>query len=219
MNKFDDETLGERLSSYMEKRRKTLITILITAVVLLVVYGGVTFFSSNSSDEGLTALDSISYTLTQNSADLSEEELAIRRDKALGDLEKWLKKGGIVGVRANMLAGEIAYSKGDFENSAKYWNDAAKKAKKTYNAPLSYFNAGVSYENIGDLDNAEKCYKNAIDNKDFLMATHALFSLGRVKEAKGDEDGAIETYNTLCDKSPDSSWGELAKSRLLVLEK
>ncbi|MDD7125430.1 tetratricopeptide repeat protein, partial [Treponema porcinum] len=144
-------------------------------------------------------------------------ELEMRRNKALEDLSAYLEKGGIVGVRANMLAGEIYYSVKDFKNSAKCWTSAAAKGKKSYTAPLAYFNAAVSYENINDLDNAEKYYKYAVSAKDFLMASHAEFSLGRVREAKGDTDGAIEAYRSLLGKNPDTSWGNLAKTRLIAL--
>ena len=49
------------------------------------------------------------------------------------------------------------------------------------------------------------------------MASHAEFSLGRVREAKGDTDGAIEAYRSLLGKNPDTSWGNLAKTRLIAL--
>ena len=217
MATFEKATVGEKISNYVENRQNVLIAILAVVVAAVIAYTVAVTVTSKANTKGLAAIDTISYVMTQESASLSEEELEMRRNKAVEDLSAYLEKGGIVGVRANMLAGEIYYSVKDFKNSAKCWTSAAAKGKKSYTAPLAYFNAAVSYENINDLDNAEKYYKYAVFAKDFLMASHAEFSLGRVREAKGDTDGAIEAYRSLLGKNPDTSWGNLAKTRLIAL--
>ena len=217
MATFEKATVGEKISNYVENRQNVLIAILAVVVAAVIAYTVAVTVTSKANTKGLAAIDTISYVMTQESASLSEEELEMRRNKALEDLSAYLEKGGIVGVRANMLAGEIYYSVKDFKNSAKGWTSAAAKGKKSYTAPLAYLNAAVSYENINDLDNAEKYYKYAVSAKDFLMASHAEFSLGRVREAKGDTDGAIEAYRSLLGKNPDTSWGNLAKTRLIAL--
>lgn len=217
MANFEKTTVVEKVSNYVENRRKIFLSILSVVIVLIVAYVTVVSINSKAIEKGLSLIDSVSYVLTKDSKDLSDEELEVRRNNALNDLSVYLNKTGIVGVRANMLAGEISYSKNDFANSAKYWMNAAAKGKNKYTAPLAYFNAGVSYENIKDFDNAEKCYNYAVENKDFLMSAHAEFSLGRVRESKGDKEGAVKAYKSLNDKSPDSSWGKLAKSRLIAI--
>ena len=218
MAKIERATVGEKVSSYVEARGKILIAILVVLVVAIVSYVVCTTVISKSNEKGLSALDAIEYSLTVNSSDLSEEDLDARRNTAIAALQQYVEKGGVVGVRANLLAGEICYSKKDYQASAKYYFSAAEKDKKAYTAPVAYFNAGVSYENSEDFENAEKCYTAASESPGFLSVAHAYFSLGRVRESMGNVEGAIEAYKTLNDKSPDSSWGNLAKSRLIALE-
>lgn len=218
MAKIERTTVGEKVSSYMESREKILITILVVLVVAIVSYVVCISAISKSNEKGLSALDAIEYSLTVNSSELSEEELDARRTVAIAHLQPYVSKSRVVGVRANLLAGEISYSKKDYQASAKYYFTAAEKDKKAYTAPIAYFNAGVSFENVEDFENAEKCYKAASESPDFLSVAHAYFSLGRVRESMGNVDGAIEAYKALNDKSPDSSWGNLAKSRLIALE-
>lgn len=218
MAEFEKATAGEKISNYVERRQNILIAVLAVIVVAIIAYAVVVTVTSKANTKGLAAIDTISYELTQNSSGLSAEELDGRKSKALESLAAYVAKGGVVGVRANMLAAEIYYSQKDYANAAASWNAAAEKGRKAYTASLAYFNAGVSYESNGNLDDAEKCYEKAAADKDFLMASHAEFSLGRVREAKGDTDGAIEAYQSVNAKSPDSSWGNLAKTRLIALD-
>ena len=92
------------------------------------------------------------------------------------------------------------------------------KGKKSYTAPLSYFNAATCYEKLGELDKAMSYYEKAAKAKDFGMASHAEFNFARVKEAAGDVDGALEVYNSVVAKYPNDTWAALAKSRIIVLE-
>lgn len=218
MADFERATAGERISNYVEKRQNILIAVLSVVVAAIIAYVIVVTVVSKANTKALAALDIISYEMTQNSSGLSAEELDKRRAKAFESLATYVTKGGVVGVRANMLAAEIYYSQKDWNASARFWRTAAEKGKKSYTAPLAYFNAAVAYENGENLDEAEQCYEKAAGDNDFLMAAHAEFSLGRVREAKGDTDGAIEAYRSVNAKSPDSSWGNLAKTRLIALE-
>lgn len=218
MADFEKATAGERISYYVEKRRNILIAVLAVVVAAIIAYSVFVTVTSKANTKALAALDTVSYEMTQNSSGLSAEELDRRRTRALESLSAYVVKGGVVGVRANMLAAEIYYSQNDFAAAAASWNAAAEKGKKSYTAPLAYFNAAVAYESSGNLDEAETCYEKAAGSTDFLMASHAEFSLGRVREAKGDSDGAVEAYRSVNAKSPDSSWGNLAKTRLIALD-
>ena len=96
---------------------------------------------------------------------------------------------------------------------------AAEKGKKTYLAPLCYFNLAACYEETGNIDDAATYYKLAADDKDFVVRTHALFSYGRVLESKGNYAEAAAAYTELNDNFSDDSWANLAKSRLIALKK
>lgn len=216
--KFEKASIGEKLSVFLDSRKVIFSSVLIIAIVALIAYAVSAAVVVKSNEKGLATIDGITYQLTKDSVNLSAEELDARRVTATDSLSKLVKKGGIVGVRANVLAGEITYSQKKYSDAAKYWVEAAAKGKKSYTAPLAYFNAATCYEELGELDKAMSYYEKAAKAKDFGMASHAEFNFARVKEASGDVDGALEVYNSVVAKYPNDTWAALAKSRIIALE-
>lgn len=214
----EKKSLSENLGDFILRNLRVIFVF--CGVLLLGAVCAVVVISVNEKtiEKGLGKIDLISYELTNKSYDLSETEIAARQDKAVLSLSELVGKSGIVGVRANMLSAEIYYQKKDFENARSAWLAAAQKGKNTYIAPIAFFNAASCSEELGNLDDAAAGYKSASEVKDFYEAAHALFSLGRVQEAKGDFVAAAASYQALVDKSPEDSWAKLAKNRLVSLK-
>lgn len=211
-------TADLKVSSYMEKNRVPIIAVtafVLTGIVFYVVFSIVL---SKASAASLTRIDAISRALTSDSSSLDSAALDLRRGEALESLKPLLKKGGVAGVRANMLAAEVAWQSGDYESAVGYWRSAAAKGKKSYTAPIAMFNEAASAEEKGDLKSAAELYSKAAKTEDFMLRSAALFNLGRVYEGIGDWGKAIEAYNDLMAKSPNDSWAHLAKSRLIAAE-
>lgn len=208
----------EEVGTFVSKNRKPLlITVIVLAVAVIAVCVSIAVIEKNKVS-GISKIDAIEYTLTKDSTSLSEDELMTRRNTALTDLGPYLTKKSIVGVRANMLAADITMQKKDFGNSKTYWIAAAEDDKNAYTAPICWYNAGVCSEQLGDNESAAKQYQNAADAKDFMLVTHALFSVGRVKEATNEYTGAAAAYNKMVDKYPNDEWTKLARSRLISLK-
>lgn len=214
----EKKSLSENLGDFILRNLRVIFVF--CGVLLLGAVCAVVVISVNEKtiEKGLGKIDLISYELTNKSYDLSETEIAARQDKAVSSLSELVGKSDIVGVRANMLSAEIYYQKKDFENARSAWLAAAQKGKNTYIAPIAFFNAASCSEELGNLDDAAAGYKSASEVKDFYEAAHALFSLGRVQEAKGDFVAAAASYQALVDKSPEDSWAKLAKNRLVSLK-
>ena len=214
----EKKSLSENLGDFILRNLRVIFVF--CGVLLLGAVCAVVVISVNEKtiEKGLGKIDLISYELTNKSYDLSETEIAARQDKAVSSLSELVGKSGIVGVRANMLSAEIYYQKKDFENARSAWLAAAQKGKNTYIVPIEFFNAASCSEELGNLDDAASGYKSASEVKDFYEAAHALFSLGRVQEAKEDFVAAAASYQALVDKSPEDSWAKLAKNRLVSLK-
>lgn len=214
----EKKSLSENLGDFILRNLRVIFVF--CGVLLLGAVCAVVVISVNEKtiEKGLGKIDLISYELTNKSYDLSETEIAARQDKAVSSLSELVGKSGIVGVRANILSAEIYYQKKDFENARSAWLAAAQKGKNTYIAPIAFFNAASCSEELGNLDDAAAGYKSASEVKDFYEAAHALFSLGRVQEAKEDFVAAAASYQALVDKSPEDSWAKLAKNRLVSLK-
>lgn len=211
-------TAGTKTANFLEKNKKGLTVVLCAAIIILIAYIVFTGVSSGAKAKNLQKIDEISYALTNGSSSLSEDELNSRRVKAIDELTVFLKKGGVVGVRANLLAAEIAYQKNEKQEAVSYWNAAANADKKAYTAPLAWANMGAAYEDLNQLDDAAASYKKAWEAKNFVMRAHAAFNYGRVLESQEKYADAKAAYEALNDQLPDDSFAKLAKTRLLQLK-
>ena len=219
MADYEEMTASKKLAAFIEKNKKAFIACLIVLVCCLVGYIVFASVAESSKEKGLQALDEITFEMTDKSSDIEEAEIATRLSTAFEKASAYTNKGGIVGARANMLCAEITYQQKKFAESADFWKATAEKGKKTYLAPLAYFNVAVCYEETGKTDEALANYKLAADDNNFVMRTHAKFNYGRLQEAKGDYAAAAEEYNELNYNYPDDAWADLAKSRLIALKK
>ena len=218
MADYEEMTASKKLAGFIEKNKKAFIAILIVLVCCLIGYIIFASVAKSNKSKNLQTLDEISYELTSKSSDLEDAEIEARIATALEKAAPLTKKGGVVGARANMFCAELAFKQEKYEDAANYWKDAAAKAKKSYLAPISYFNLATCYENLGNVDAAMENYKLAADNNDFVMRTHAMFSYGRILEAKADYAKAAAAYTELNDNFLSDSWAKLAKSRLISLK-
>lgn len=211
-------TAGKKLNDFMEKNRAVFITILVVIICFLIGFISTTAIINSSKSKDIAKIEEISYTLTKGSTSIEEAELNTRCDTALSELAAFTKKGGIVGARANMLCADITYDQEKYAESVEYWKATAEKAKKSYIAPLAYFNMGVCNEELNNIEAACENYKTAAQYKDFVLKAHAKFSYGRTLESLGKKDEAITVYTELIDSTPEDSFAKLAKTRVIALQ-
>lgn len=231
--KIQKESFADKLNASLAKSSKAIFAAAIAVIVVLLAVIVVSNVNASATKKGIEQIESITYALTKNSDDSSssgdaelsedeqkakkEEEKLARQTTALEQLSSLSSKSGIVGVRANMLLADIKFDQKKYDEARDAYVKAAE-GKKAYTRALNYFNAAVCAEELGDNDSAEKYYKAASDDSDFVLIDHVLFSLGRVYEAKSDFENAKSTYEKLNGLHPTTSWGQLAKSRLIALK-
>lgn len=217
-NTTGNETLAVSLNEKLEKSKGIVLAVGVVVAVLIVVVAVFATVRSKSISKGIEQIDSISYVLTNDSAELSDSDITARQNKALEELASLSEKGSIVGIRANMLVAEVAFAQKKYEDARSAWLKAANADKKSYTASLCFYNAAVCSENLNDSEGAISYYKIASDDEDFLLRDHALFSLGRVNESNQKYEEAKTAYEKLDALHPSSNWGKLAKSRLISLK-
>ena len=216
--KFEKATASERLSQFMLKYRMQIIILTAVIVTGIVAYGVSAAVVSSLTAKGISFVDTVEYEFTKDSDSLSDAEIETRRGEAMTKLTPYLSKGGIVGVRANMLAADITYARKDYAAAKSYWSAAASKGAKSYTAPLAYYNMAVCDENTGNLAEAAANYGKASGVKDFPLASHARFSEARTYEALGDYKKASEAYTKLTAAARADAWTNLAETRLIALK-
>ncbi|MDE6068074.1 MAG: hypothetical protein K2F89_03870, partial [Treponemataceae bacterium] len=172
----------------------------------------------SSVKKNLDVVEMIEYSLLKDAADLEESAITARQDTALSNLEPYLKKDGIVGARADMLAADIRMQRKEWDASRTLWLDAAAKRRKTYLAPICNFNAAACSEELGDAESALKYYLLAAENSEFTVRSRAYFDAGRVKESLGDFEGAADLYEQIASlEYSNDIWNDLAQTRLIAL--
>lgn len=213
----NEEEKTSVLGKFLEKNIKViggLIAVLIVFVIVAVVGSSI---KTKATEKGLSQVDAIEYTFKKDADDISAEDFKAKQDAALSELEALASKGGIVGVRANMLKAEILFEQKNYDASRSAWLKAADAKKSAYAAPLCYYNAAICSENLNDLEGAVSGYEKAISSKDFYLIDHAYFSLGRVNETKGDLEKAVAAYEKIEAIHSGSRWANLAKDRIIAI--
>lgn len=218
MAEKESQTASKKLSDFIEKNRKQFVAIVIVLICLLIGYIVATVILNNLKNKNINEIEKISFELTDNGLQLSESEITERSNAALEKLEPYTKKAGIAGARANMLCADITFNQKKYEDSLNYWKATADKAKKSYIAPIAYYNMGVCAEQLNKIEDAAEYYKNASDSEGFVLYAHAKFSYGRVLESLGKYEEAATAYNEVNDKTPSDAWAQVAKTRVIALK-
>ena len=216
--KTENKTASAKLGGFLEKNRKPVLITFIVVLVLVIGFIAIEIVKSATAKKDLAAVEDYYYKLLDSSTDLEDSEVNKRATECIENLASYSKKGGIVGVRANMLSAELAYILADYEDAVSYYDAAIAKGKKSYTAPICYYNKASCYEELGKNAEAAEAYRAAAEFPEFAMVSHAYFSLGRVLEAQGDYAGAAEAYKTIKDKFSDDDWANLATTRLIELQ-
>ena len=217
-DKTGKETIAESLNKTLEKSKGIVFTVAAIIIVVIVAVAAFATVKSKSAEKGIEQIDLISYNLTNEASDLSAEDVASRQNKALEELAPLTSKGGVVGLRSNMLTAEIKFAQKNYKDAREAWLKAVEANAKAYTASLCYYNAAVCSEELNDSDSAISYYKSASEDTEFLLIDHAIFSLARVNETAGKYEDAKAAYDRLVELHSSSSWAQLAKSRLIALK-
>ena len=206
-----NESTSKKLEDFIFKNRKTILCVVCVVVVAAAALCVVVGVRDSQNKKGLAAIDQIEFAYTAKAENLSETDIAARQNKVLDDVAAYVTKGGIVGVRANMLAADVYFAKKDYPSALESYLAAAKLGNKMYTAPLCNYNAAVCSE-------ALKYYLEAAGTKDFYLASHALFNAGRIQESLGNDKDAAETYKKAVDGYSNDEWANLCQSRIIDLQ-
>jgi TolA-binding protein len=150
------------------------------------------------------------------------EEKGKKETTLVKDVEALIGKyaGTFAAQRAYAVRANIAFENKDWDKAAETWIELARKAPKSYIAPIALMNAAAALEEKGDpaksleiLESLTKGYSTA-----FPEMPRVLFSIGRLSEAKESFETASTNYNKIIDEYPSSSWTKLARNRIIYLK-
>ena len=216
--KNENTSASSKLDSFLTKNKKGVVVTFVVILVLVIGFVAFEIIKSTGAKKDLAAVEGFYYDLIASSSELDETAVTKKSTECIESLAPDVKKNGIAGVRANMLSAELEYLQGDYEEAIAFYDSAINKGKKSYTAPICYYNKASCYEELNKTAEAVEAYRAAAEFEEFGMAAHAYFSLGRVLESQGDFAGAAEAYKTINSKFADDDWGNLAHTRLIELK-
>jgi len=141
-------------------------------------------------------------------------------DAFLAELEAFAARGrGYARARANFLLADVRGRLGDRAAAEAAWLAAARAHPRSYMAPIALFNAGVSAEEQGEIERAMEHYLASLAAPyGFHGAPRAQFAIGRLWEALGDPDAAVEAYNEISFLWPqEATLIGMARSRVVAI--
>ena len=225
LRRADESTTAEKLIDFIQKNRRLLFAGFFVIIVALVgSLIGLTV-RERTTTSAFIMIDSFE----QRHADLSfyigneAIEALLRQGEITALLEELAlfaaRNSGFPAARAHSIRAAIFEAQGRWPEAERAWTAAGVSARRTYFAPISFFNAAVAAEEHGDLAAALDLYSSALAYEDAVFtAIRAQFSIGRLHEAKNDTEAALAAYRSLLSRWPmDPLFSNLAQSRILLL--
>jgi tetratricopeptide (TPR) repeat protein len=218
--KKEDLTTGERIANFIQRNRRRLITGMASIVVLVAAIIASLSIMDFLREKALSKVEDFTRRYDALIIDINEASKEAEVRALVDELTAFAESNSAyAGARAYSLLGSIYAEKKDWGEAEKAWTSAAGKAPKTYLAPVSLFNAAVAAEEQGNIDQAIGLYtESASYTKDFPAAPRSQFAVGRLYEAQGNNQAAIDAYRGIGEKWPSAStWINLAQNRLITL--
>jgi predicted negative regulator of RcsB-dependent stress response len=218
--KKEQRGFGDVLADLIQRNRRGLLTGAIVIVVLVTGFIAGNALRSSLREKANGAVEDFAQRYEVLVIDLNEPEKAEEVTTLLDELAAFAgKTSGYAGARAYSLAASVYAEQKNWAQAESAWRSSAKKAGNSYLAPVSLFNAAVAAEEQGNLETALDLYaESAAHSAGFPAAARAQFAIGRLREAQGDTQAALEAYKLIPEKWPgESSWSNLAQSRIILL--
>jgi TolA-binding protein len=132
--------------------------------------------------------------------------LAGKTDLAQADLEVFHEKYPDDSLCAYVLPylGEIALAAGDATKAREYFSQAIGSHPEGPLADDARFGLAQAFDQLESDAEAERLYRELIDAEASAVADRALFHLGLLQYEAGDSKAALETWNTLVERFPNT---------------
>ena len=221
-DKVEEKRFVDTLSDFIGKHKPLFITAAVGVAAVLLFIGVFSIVSNSVTNSSARAMEQARNKITTYSGESDAVKKADLEKALISDFDSIAKKWP-----KSFAAQEALYSKSSLYTSKKDWAgaekaalDAAARLPRTYLAPFALELAAVASEEQLKADAAMDIYSRILaqykDNTPNLP--HAYFSIARLKEAKSDWKGALESYDKLVAAYPDSDWAKLAKDRQILLK-
>ncbi|MDR2629661.1 MAG: tetratricopeptide repeat protein [Spirochaetaceae bacterium] len=214
-----DKKINDTLVDFIQNNRKILFTVMLGVIVIFAVLIAAVAIQDTLQTKAIGKVEGLRERYEALRVEINEasKEEEVR---ALEDELKTFASGifSYAGARAYSLLGNIYGDKKSWAEAQEAWTNAARKAPKTYLAPVALYNAAVAAEEQGSIEAAIALYTECMDFSDFPAAHRAQFAIGRLEESLNNYDAAIAAYQGVINNWQNEwDWVYLAQSRIIAL--
>jgi tetratricopeptide (TPR) repeat protein len=217
----EEYLIGDKINNFIQNNRRNIFIGAGVVLVVLAGFIGVLTIRDKLQEGAISKVEDLSRRYDELRFDITEESNAENVAALLADLSTFAaKNSGYPGSRAYALIGGIHGDLKEWAEAEQAWRQSAKKAGKTYLAPVALFNAASAAEAQEKLADAIALYTECLTLADsFPSAARAQFAIGRLEEKQGNRENALTAYQELRTKWPNVAlWRNLAQSRIIALE-
>ena len=223
MSEVTKKTSNQIISDFLTSQKKVLFTVLVIVVCGIIVFGVFSGINDKKQSEVVNIsieLDSMLNKLTR--AEIVEADFI---DFTTSVIKDYKNTKAELAVYSNL--GSYYFDQGNFEKSLENYTLAYRNFPKDLANSVYLFNSAMCQEELGKKDEAIKLleelvtkFKNSDINGADLSSDvpEAIFSLGRLYEATGDIDKAVNNYEILVAEYQSYNLSNLAKSRLITIK-
>lgn len=199
------ETSTSKIIGYLHKNSKPITFITLIILILISSWGGLRFYKDNLAEK-------ISKEIYYTVKDLdSLKEIPPEKIDKLKKLEgNYLFESGY----SNLYLGHFYYKNGKYEEAIKEYKKVIESRNTQLMKDMALLGIGYSYEALGQYKEAINLFSKNLNEKDENLKEEIYISLGRFYEKLGDNKSALEKYQLVIEKFPQSRNIEAIKEKI-----
>jgi tetratricopeptide (TPR) repeat protein len=183
-------------------------------VVVIIVIMGMVYFIKKSEDKAFALLQQgiVNYQTKLETSTPETAYLDVKKDFQL-ILDKYSNRAG--GKLAGFIYANICYAEKDYDKAIELYNQSlANFNGELFIKDLILNGLGYAYLSKKDFKNAAKYFEIIASDPDYKIKDEALFNLGELYAAMGDQDKSKTAFKQIISDHSDSMYIELVKERV-----
>jgi len=207
-------SFSSRLLSFIAIYKIQILYFLCALVLIGIVLSGYGYFSRKAEREAFAMLQKAKtdyeLSLKKNSPEKALNEV---KDDFIKIMEKYSGNRG--GKMAGLELANVYYKAGDMDSSIEQYVKALKAFNDDKAVKCQILSSlGYAYEAKNDLKSAVNHFEAIVSEPDNFLKDEALFNLGRLFAAMGDEKKSKAAYQKIVSDYKDSFYIEIARERI-----
>lgn len=208
-------SFSARMLGIIAEYRLQILYFICALILIGVVLSGYGYFSRKSEREAFAMLQKV---MTDYESSLKKDGSEKTINGVKDDLLKIINKypGNHGGKMAGLELANVYYNAGDMDASIEQYGKALKSFNDNHAVKCRILSSlGYAYEAKNDFKSAITQFEMILSEPQNFMKDEALFNMGRLFAAMGDEKKSKEAYRKIVSDYKDSFYIEIAKERVI----